>query len=147
MHAAKRIFTAAISFLLIGGLLCARICDMKCAYTACENPHSSAASETTNRAQVPPSDHCHQEEGESDQKNSPAHAPFGDDHSSNCQIHAAATAAEISVKAKSLQLIKIPTTEVYHGMNVSFDQLSGTNYLNQVFRPPPARGIHSILRI
>jgi len=115
---------------------------MKCAY---EIPQSFAASETSSAAQEPPSDHCHQYEGESDPQNSPAHPPFGENHPSNCQIHAAATAAEISVKAKSLHLIKIPAIEVYHGTNASFDQLSGI--IKQVFRPPPASGIHSILRI
>src|SRR5262245_46354123 len=147
MHAARRLFTTAISFFLIGGLVCARICDMRCAYTASEYPHSSTASETTNAAQVPPSDHCHQGEGEPDSQDSPAPVPFGDDHSSNCQIHAAATAAEISIKAKSLHLIKITSAEVYHGVNVSFDQLSGIINLNQVFRSPPDGRTYSVLRI
>lgn len=147
MHAARRLFTTVISFLLIGGLVCARICDMRCDYTASEYPHSSAASGKTNATQVPPSDHCHQDEGEPDSQDSPPPVPFGDDHSSNCQIHAVATAAEISVKAKSLHLIKIPSVEVYHGVNVSFDQLSGIINLNQVFRSPPAGGTYSVLRI
>jgi len=147
MYAAKRLFTTAISFLLIGGLVCARICDMRCAFTGSEDSHLAAAGLTKNEAQVPTSDHCHQDEGESEPDNSPAPNPFGDDHSSNCQIHADATAIEISVKAKSLHLINIPLAEVYHGMKVSFDQPSGIINLHQVFRPPPACGIYSVLRI
>jgi hypothetical protein len=147
MYAARRLFTTTISFLLIGGLVCARICDMRCAYAGCENPHLKTESATKNAAQSPQSGHCHQVEGESNQNNLPLSLPPGDDHSPKCQIHADATAVEILVKAKSQYSINIPMAEVYHGMKVLFDRLSGMTNYNQVFRPPPARGSRTILRI
>jgi hypothetical protein len=147
MHAANRLFTTMISILLIGGLVCARICDMSCAFTGCKNPHTAAVGATKSEAQIPPSEHCHQNEGEKEPVNSHSPTPFDPDHSSKCQIHSDSTTVGIAVKAKAQHSIKIPAAEVYHGMSVSFDQLAGNINLLQVFRPPPTCGVSPVLRI
>ncbi len=153
MHAAKHLFTVTISFLLIVGLVCARVCDVSCAYTGCETSPlvTVVAKVAKNEQQVPPSGHCPQHEPESAPQDEPgpAPAPHQDNHSSECQIHAYAAAVESTTvsKAASQQFIKAPAVAAYPEINISFDWLAGIIAHHQAFRSPPARAVFSVLRI
>ncbi len=153
MHAAKHLLTITISFLLIAGLVCARVCDMSCAYTVCETSTLATVVEKVakNEKQVPLSGHCFQHEPESAPQDEPepAPAPHQDNHSSGCQIHADPAAVESITlsKAASQQFIKAPAVAAYPEINISFDWLAGIIAHHQAFRSPPARAVFSVLRI